>query len=100
MKRTIMSLCTAVAVAILAGCSTPTGPIVSRASLLFDPQPGVYQPRAFAARAPWPTARSYVEDGEALTYREYFYDRQGRGFLDHGYLIRRFTQVREGRGHR
>jgi hypothetical protein len=78
-------------------------------NLLFDRAPSeprigyapVFQAEDFAYRRPWPaTAAPYAPAGEAVFYREWFYDRQGTGFNGQDYLNRRFEAYRVGSAYR
>ena len=100
MKRHTLLLCGSLLAAMLAGCAGAHRPTFYRASMLFDPIPTLHNAGEYAARAGWPTASTYIDDGEQIRYRVQFYDYQGTPFHGRNYFIRRFTAVREGRGHR
>ena len=100
MKRHTLLLCGSFLAAMLAGCARAPRPAFYRASMLFDPHPTLHNAAEYSARASWPTASTYIDDGENLRYRVRFYDHQGAPFHGRDYFIRRFTAVREGRGHR
>ena len=100
MKRHSLLLCGSLLAAVLAGCARAPRPTFHRASMLFDPQPTLHSAGEYSARANWLTASTYIDDGEKMRYREYFYDYQGTPFHGRDYFVRRFTAVREGSGHR
>ena len=100
MKRPTLLLCGSLLAAMLGGCARAHRPTFHRASMLFDPHPTLHNAVDYSARTSWPTASSYIAGGETLYYRERFYDRQGSPFHGPDYFVRRFTAVREGRGHR
>ncbi len=100
MKRHTLLLCGSLLAAMLAGCARAHRPTFHRASMLFDPLPTLHNAGEYSARTSWPTASTYIDDGEKIRYREQFYDYQGTPFYGRDYFIRRFTAVREGRGHR
>ena len=100
MKCLTLLLCGSLLAVTLVGCARAHRPTFHRASMLFDPIPTLHNALEYAARTSWPTASTYIDDGETLYYRERFYDRQGAPFHGQDYFIRQFTAVREGRGHR
>ena len=100
MKRYTLSLCGSLLAVMLVGCARAHRPTFYCASMLFDPYPTLRNAAKYSARASWPTASTYIDDGEIIRYREQFYDHQGTPFHGRDYFIRRFTAVREGRGHR
>lgn len=100
MKRVTLLLCGILLAGTLGGCARGHRPTFHRASMLFDPHPALNNAGQYSARAGWPTASTYIEDGEQIHYRVQFYDYQGTPFHGRDYFVRRFTAVREGRGHR
>ncbi len=100
MKRSALLLCGSLLAVTLVGCARAHRLTFHRASMLFDPIPTLHNAAEYTARASWPTASTFIDDGETLYYRERFYDRQGTPFHGRDYFIRQFTAVREGRGHR
>lgn len=100
MKRHTLLMCGSLLAVTLVGCARAPRPTFHRASMLFDPHPTLHNAAEYTARASWPTASTYIDEGETLYYRERFYDRQGTPFHGRDYFIRQFTAVREGRGHR
>lgn len=73
-------------------------------TLLFDRVPdSVLRPGCppitaehFAWRSPWPSTRGWYTTGEAVYYREYYYDHQGHGNANYNDLHRRFQSYRIG----
>jgi len=75
------------------------------AALLFDAAPGYgagtdtwpISAQNFAFRSSWPSTIGFeYTGGEAVFYREWYYDHQGNGFSSPDYVHRDFRSVRVG----
>ncbi|HOB76514.1 MAG TPA: hypothetical protein PKG54_18550 [Phycisphaerae bacterium] len=75
-------------------------PAVLASALLFDPQPGHYDPQDFAMRSDWPSTPSFYSPGEAVYYSDRVVDYQGRPWSNWQGTYRRADSVRIGVGYR